>query len=52
MNGATSVLASVLCIVVAMSFGISAAFWLGFACYLLAAAGLVWAIRARVTPAG
>jgi hypothetical protein len=48
MNGATSVLASVLAIVVAMSFGISASFWVGFGCYILAAGGLLWAIKTRV----
>jgi len=48
MNGATSVLASVLAIVVAMSFGISASFWIGFGCYILAAGGLLWAIKTRV----
>jgi len=35
-NGATSVCASVLAVVVAMSFSISASFWTGFACYLAA----------------
>ena len=35
-NGATSVCASVLAIAIAISFGISAAFWTGAACYVLA----------------
>jgi len=42
-NGATGVLASVLAIVVAMSFGISASFWLGFAAYVVAMLGWLWA---------
>ena len=33
-NGATSVLASILAVVIAMAFGISASFWTGVACYL------------------
>ena len=48
MNGATSVLASVLAIVVAMGFGISASFWVGFGCYILVAGGLLWALKTRV----
>jgi spermidine synthase len=48
MNGATSVLASVLAIVVAMGFGISTSFWVGFGCYLLATGGLLWALKTRV----
>ena len=32
-NGATSVFASVLAVVIAMGWGISASFWTGFACY-------------------
>lgn len=35
-NGATSVMASVLAVFVAVSFGIAASFWLGVACYVLA----------------
>jgi hypothetical protein len=35
-NGATSVLASVLAVVIAMAVGISAAFWTGVAAYVLA----------------
>ncbi len=34
-NGATSVLASVLAVVIALSAGITASFWTGFACYLV-----------------
>jgi predicted membrane-bound spermidine synthase len=41
-NGATSVYASVLAIVVALAFGISATFWLGFACYAAALIGFLW----------
>jgi hypothetical protein len=44
-NGATSVCASVLAMVMALSFGIRAAFWTGFVCYVSAAVAL--AISAR-----
>ncbi|MGA8050555.1 MAG: hypothetical protein WCA09_10295 [Burkholderiales bacterium] len=44
-NGATSVLASVLAVVIAMAFGISASFWTGVACYLVAVAAFPWAGR-------
>ena len=48
MNGSTSVLASVVAIVIAMNAGISASFWTGCVCYLVAAAGMVWALRTRL----
>jgi len=35
-NGAMSILASVLAVLIAMTFGIKAAYWTGFACYTLA----------------
>jgi hypothetical protein len=35
-NGATSVYASVLAVIVAISFGVSASYWTGLACYLTA----------------
>jgi hypothetical protein len=41
-NGATSVCASVLAVVIALGSGISASFWCGFGCYLLAAVALAW----------
>jgi hypothetical protein len=44
-NGAASVCASVLAIVIAMSASISAAFWTGVSCYVVAAIALVWAIH-------
>lgn len=37
-NGAASVCASVLAVALSMTFGISATYWIGFACYALAAA--------------
>ena len=46
-NGATSVCASVLAVVIAIGAGISAAFWAGAACYL---AALVAACAARQIP--
>jgi len=41
-NGATSVVASVLSVVVALSASISAAFWLGFLFYAIALASIIW----------
>jgi hypothetical protein len=42
-NGATSVCASVLAIVIALSSSISAAFWTGVACYGAALIAFAWA---------
>ena len=50
-NGATSVCASVLAVVIALGFGISRAFWAGAACYALAAAAFLWASRRRAAGA-
>jgi hypothetical protein len=44
-NGATSVLASVLAVVIAMAVGISASFWAGVGCYALALAAYAGAAR-------
>ena len=44
-NGATSVLASVLAVVIAMAFGISTSFWAGVAAYVLALCAFVAAAR-------
>lgn len=41
-NGAASVCASVLAVVIAIGAGISAAFWTGVACYAVALAAMVW----------
>jgi len=52
-NGATSVCASVLAVVIALSSGISTSFWTGFGCYIAAALAFLWACRAvaqRATP--
>ena len=46
-NGAMSVLASVLAVVIALAWGISASFWTGFACYLAATAAFIAASRVR-----
>jgi len=48
-NGATSVCGSVLAVVLALSFGITASFWSGFACYVLALAALFAASRSGST---
>jgi hypothetical protein len=42
-NGAASVCASVLATAISLSLGISAAFWSGFGCYVLALAAFAWA---------
>jgi len=44
-NGATSVCASVLAVVLALSAGITAAFWVGFVCYICAFVAIMWASR-------
>jgi hypothetical protein len=49
-NGATSVCASVVAIVIALQWGISASFWTGVVCYVAAGVGL--AEFARRQPAG
>ncbi len=41
-HGATSVLASVLAMVIALAWGISAAFWCGVVCYALALGAFIW----------
>ena len=43
-NGATSVCASVLAVVIALSWGIAASFWTGAACYGLALAAFGWGV--------
>jgi predicted membrane-bound spermidine synthase len=42
-NGATSVCASVLAVVIALSWSISTAFWTGVACYAMASVTFAWA---------
>lgn len=44
-NGATSVCASVLAVVIALNYGISTSFWIGFGFYILALMAFVWAGR-------
>lgn len=51
-NGATSVYASVLAIVIALTSGISASFWSGFACYALALVCFLWAFRGSTLESG
>jgi hypothetical protein len=48
-NGATSVLASVLAVVISMALGISASFWAGVAVYVLALAAFAFAARVPAT---
>jgi hypothetical protein len=50
-NGATSVCASVIALVIALTWGIAASFWTGFACYALACAAYARAASA-VPPHG
>jgi hypothetical protein len=42
-NGATSVCASVLAVVIALNSSISMSFWIGFLCYVVAFIAFVWA---------
>jgi hypothetical protein len=51
-NGATSVCASVLAVVIALSWGIAMAFWTGVACYVVAGVALRWAVAAAHLPVG
>jgi hypothetical protein len=44
-NGATSVCGSVIAVVIALSSSISAAFWSGVGCYVIAVAAFVWVVR-------
>ena len=44
-NGATSVCASVIAIAIALSFGISASFWVGVACYLAVFSWSPWLFK-------
>jgi hypothetical protein len=44
-NGASSVCASVVAVAIALSFGISAAYWTGAACYAMAGAALAAGLR-------
>jgi len=46
-NGATSVCASVLAVVLALSLGISTVFWIGFLCYFVAFVAFVWTSRGK-----
>jgi spermidine synthase len=46
-NGATSVCASVLAVIIAISSGISTTFWTGFACYIVAFAAFAWTRRRK-----
>lgn len=46
LNGAASVSGSVLAVAIALSSGISAAFWAGTGCYLAALAAFLWITRA------
>lgn len=46
-NGAMSICASVLAVVIALHSGISAAYWCRFGCYVLAAAALAMELRCR-----
>lgn len=48
-NGATSVTASVLAVLISSTWGISAAWWTGVACYVVASAAIVIAARAAET---
>jgi len=49
LNGATSVLASVVAFLIVLGSGVTAAFWTGFACYLIALFSYLWAVRSKGT---
>jgi len=51
LNGAASVLASVIAVPVALEFGIVANLWIGAACYLAAAAAVATGVRRQALPA-
>lgn len=44
-NGATSVCASVLAVIIALTSGISTSFWMGFLCYVIAFIAIIRAFR-------
>jgi hypothetical protein len=48
-NGATSVCASVIAVVIAIYSSISTAFWVGCICYFIACSAVVWMSRLRVS---
>mgnify|MGYP003386259155 CR=1 FL=1 len=48
LNGAASVFASVLSILISLTWGISVTFWCGFSCYLLATVAYLWADNASM----
>lgn len=50
-NGALSVCASVLSVIIALNWGISASFWCGFACYAVALAAFAATARASMPTA-
>jgi hypothetical protein len=50
-NGATSVCASVLAVVIALSSGISTVYWAGFLCYIAAFVAFGWISRRKIVSA-
>jgi len=50
MNGATSVVASVFAVAIALAWGISTVFWTGFFCYVAAVLAFLWMIKVRRGP--
>ncbi|HOZ48579.1 MAG TPA: hypothetical protein PLO37_04495 [Candidatus Hydrogenedentes bacterium] len=50
-NGAMSVCASVLAVVIAMSSSISTAFWVGFSCYVVAVLSYAWSVASAAKTA-
>jgi hypothetical protein len=49
-NGAASVCASVLAVVIALGAGIAAAFWTGVVCYAAAGGALLWTLEREADP--
>lgn len=50
LNGAASVLASVVAFLIVLGSGISTAFWTGFGCYAVAFASYLWIVRRKNLP--
>jgi len=47
LNGAASVMASVVAFLIVLGSGVSTAFWTGFACYTVALASYLWTVRVK-----
>jgi F0F1-type ATP synthase assembly protein I len=48
-NGAASICASIVAMLIAMNWGISSAYWSGFFCYVIAVGAYAWMVWALQT---